>query len=48
MSPAELRDRASVTDILHASRQALEFMGGTDEAAFLQDPMTQSAVIHQR
>lgn len=47
MSPDEIRDQASVTDIVCAARLALEFMGGRAEAAFLQDGKTQSAVIHQ-
>ena len=47
MSQDETRDQASLADIVHAARLALEFMGGRAEAAFLQDAKTQSAVIHQ-
>ena len=43
MSP----DDSTILDMLNASRSALEFLGGRDQSAFLQDRKTQSAVLHQ-
>ena len=47
MSQDELRDQATVLDILNAAHLAIEFLGGVDEGAFYDDPKTQSSVIHQ-
>lgn len=41
------RDDATVLDMLKAARLAVEFKEGIDEATFLDDPKTQSAVLHQ-
>lgn len=41
------RDEAHILDILKAARQAIEFKGTADKAAFLVDAKTQSAVLHQ-
>lgn len=41
------RDEAHVLDILKAARLAIEFKGTADQAAFLGDAKTQSAVLHQ-
>lgn len=41
------RDEANLLDILKAARLALEFKGELDESAFLEDPKTQSAILHQ-
>jgi len=41
------RDEATLLDIARAARLVLEFRQGIDEAAFLQDFKTQSAVLHQ-
>jgi uncharacterized protein with HEPN domain len=42
-----LRDEANLLDILKAARLALEFKCDLDEAAFLKDLKTQSAILHQ-
>lgn len=42
-----LRDEAVLLDILRAARLVVEFRAGMDEAAFLKDMKTQSAVLHQ-
>lgn len=41
------RDQATLHDIVRAARLVLEFTRGMDEAAFLADRKTQSAVLHQ-
>lgn len=41
------RDDANLLDILTAARLALTFTEDLDEAAFFEDPKTQSAVRHQ-
>jgi uncharacterized protein with HEPN domain len=41
------RDRATLLDILKAARLAVEFREGMEKRAFLDDPKTQSAVLHQ-
>ena len=41
------RDKAALLDIARAARLVLEFKQGIDQAAFLQDFKTQSAVLHQ-
>lgn len=41
------RADASLLDILKAARLAIEFKGNCGKAAFLEDPKTQSAVLHQ-
>ena len=41
------RDDAALLDILKAAQLAMRFITGMDETAFLQDPKTQSAVLHQ-
>ena len=40
-------DDATVLDILTAARLAIRFAAGIDQAGFLKDEKTQSAVIHQ-
>ena len=41
------RDKAILLDILRAARLVVEFRTGMDQAAFLQDLKTQSAILHQ-
>lgn len=41
------RDRATLLDILKAARLTVEFREGLEKRAFLADPKTQSAVLHQ-
>jgi uncharacterized protein with HEPN domain len=41
------RDKATLLDIARAARFVLEFIRDMDKAAFLTDPKTQSAVLHQ-
>jgi uncharacterized protein with HEPN domain len=41
------RDSATLLDILKAARLAIEFREGREKRAFLNDPKTQSAVLHQ-
>jgi uncharacterized protein with HEPN domain len=41
------RDEAILLDIARAARLVLEFKGGLDRTAFLEDIKTQSAVLHQ-
>ena len=41
------RDKATLLDIARAARFVLEFIQDMDKAAFLTDPKTQSAVLHQ-
>ena len=41
------RDEATLIDIATAARLVLEFKGGMDKAAFLDDTKTQSSVLHQ-
>ena len=41
------RDSATLLDILSAARSIVDFRGSSDEAAFLADLKTQSAVLHQ-
>ena len=41
------RDSATLLDILKAARLAIEFREGMEKRAFLNDPKTQSAVLHQ-
>jgi len=40
-------DDAALLDILKAGRLVVRFRGDAEKAAFLDDPKTQSAVIHQ-
>ena len=42
-----LRDAAPLLDMLKAARLAVEFREGMEKRAFLYDPKTQSAVLHQ-
>ena len=41
------RDDASILDIARAARLIVQFKQGMDEAAFLTDVKTQSAILHQ-
>ncbi|NBD36437.1 MAG: DUF86 domain-containing protein [Chloroflexi bacterium] len=41
------RDRAVLLDIARAAELILEFRAGMDKTAFLSDPKTQSAILHQ-
>lgn len=41
------RDDTTLLDIARAARRVLEFKQGLDKTAFLNDPKTQSAVLHQ-
>ena len=41
------RDDATIIDILKAARMAERFLIGASKESFLQDPKTQSAVLHQ-
>ncbi len=41
------RDEDVRIDLLLAARRVVEFVEGTDEQSFLDDPKTQSAVMHQ-
>lgn len=41
------RDSATLLDMLRAARLVVEFRGGMDKLAFLDDPKTQSAILHQ-
>ena len=41
------RDTASLLDIFAAGQLIQEFIDGIDEAVFLEDRKTQSAVLHQ-
>jgi uncharacterized protein with HEPN domain len=41
------RDSAALLDMLKAARLAVEFREGMDRKAFLDDPKTLSAVLHQ-
>lgn len=41
------RDDAALLDMLAAARLVVEFRGGDDKRSFLDDPKTQSAVLHQ-
>ncbi len=41
------RDDATLLDVLKAARLAVEFRGDIDKTAFLGDPKTQSAILHQ-
>jgi uncharacterized protein with HEPN domain len=41
------RDDATLLDIARAARLALAFKGEANKAAFLNDPKTQSALLHQ-
>ena len=41
------RDDAVLVDLARAARLAREFVQGMDQAAFLADVKTQSAVLHQ-
>jgi len=41
------RDAATLLDIVRAARLILEFRQGMDRDAFLRDPKTQSAILHQ-
>ena len=40
-------DDATLLDMLNAARQALAFVGDMGKPAFLEDPKTQSAILHQ-
>jgi uncharacterized protein with HEPN domain len=41
------RDSATLLDMLKAARLAVEFREDMDKRAFLNDPKTQSAILHQ-
>ena len=41
------RDSATLLDMLKAARFAVEFKEGINKRAFLRDPKTQSAILHQ-
>ena len=41
------QDSATLLDIARAARLVLDFKGGMDKAAFLDDLKTQSAMLHQ-
>jgi len=41
------RDSATLLDMLKAARLAVDFREGMEERAFLDDPKTVSAVLHQ-
>ena len=41
------RDSATLLDIIKAARNILAFKQGLDKIAFLNDPKTQSAILHQ-
>lgn len=41
------RDSATLLDIIRAARNILAFKQGLDKIAFLNDPKTQSAILHQ-
>jgi uncharacterized protein with HEPN domain len=41
------RDSATLLDIVKAARNILEFKQDLDKIAFLDDPKTQSAILHQ-
>ena len=41
------RDSATLLDMLKAARLAVEFREGMEKRAFLEDPKTVSAVLHQ-
>jgi len=41
------RDDATLVDVASAARLAIAFGQGFDKKAFLDDPKTQSAVLHQ-
>ena len=41
------RDSAAVLDMIGALRMILEFKQGLDRNAFLNDPKTQSSILHQ-
>ncbi|MCH7888877.1 MAG: DUF86 domain-containing protein [Proteobacteria bacterium] len=42
-----LRDSAVILDMVRAARMILEFKQGVDRSAFLEDPKTQSSILHQ-
>jgi uncharacterized protein with HEPN domain len=41
------RDKAVLLDMLNAAQRIVEFKQGMDRQGFLEDPKTQSAVLHQ-
>ena len=41
------RDDATLLDMLKAARLVVEFREGKDKSDFLDDPKTQSAILHQ-
>ena len=41
------RDDTALLDIMKAAQLATQFVLGVDRTAFLEDPKTQSAVLHQ-
>ena len=41
------KDEATLLDILKAARLAIEFQKGMDKQTFLNDPKTQSSILHQ-
>ncbi|MBI3302044.1 MAG: DUF86 domain-containing protein [Deltaproteobacteria bacterium] len=41
------RDSTTLLDMLKAARLVVEFKGGMNKIAFLEDPKTQSAILHQ-
>lgn len=40
-------DDAALLDLLNATRLVIRFRGDLGHAAFLEDPKTQSAILHQ-
>ena len=40
-------DGATLLDLFRAARFVIKFRGGVDKSAFLNDPKTQSAILHQ-
>lgn len=41
------RDDATILDMLNAAARIIDFKGNLDKAAFMDDPKTQSAILHQ-
>jgi len=41
------RDSPTLLDMLKAARLVVEFKEGMDKSSFLDDPKTQSAILHQ-
>jgi uncharacterized protein with HEPN domain len=41
------RDDAAILDMLNAAERILNFKGNLDKTTFMDDPKTQSAILHQ-